>query len=146
MKNLLKKLYHSDFVLKIYARITNFFSSNSLRIIFGGGVNATALLRKLKMKNKGKNNFTQIGVRCRIINCNVQFYGNNNKIIIDNDCYLKNVTFWVEDNNNIVHVKKHTYICGKTELACIEGSAIEIGEDCLFSSNIVFRKIGRAHV
>lgn len=135
---MLKKLYHNDFVLKIYARITNFLFGNSLKIIFGGG-HSTTLLRKFKMKNKGKNNFTQIGDRCRIINCNAQFYGNNNKIIIDDGCYLKNVAFWFEDDNNTIHIKKHTKICGKTDLACIEGSVIEIGEDCLFSSNIAFR-------
>ncbi len=27
----------------------------------------------------------------------------------------------------------------KTRLACIEGTSIEIGEDCMFSANIVFR-------
>lgn len=37
MKNFLKKLYYNNFVLKIYAKITNFFSFNSLKILYGGG-------------------------------------------------------------------------------------------------------------
>lgn len=132
-------MYHKNFVLRTYAKITNFFSRNSWKIIFGGGVHSTAILRKFRMTNNGKGNYIEVGDRCRVVKCNVRFYGNNNRVVIDDNCYLNNVTFWIEDDNNVIYIKKRTNICGKTELACIEGTEIEIGEDCLFSSNIIFR-------
>lgn len=45
----------------------------------------------------------------------------------------------IEDNNNEIIIGKNTSISGKTHLACIEGSKIIIGEDCMFSSDITFR-------
>lgn len=110
-----------------------------LRLFSGGGVHSTAILRKVRVANRGKDNHIEIGDRCQLVKCNMRFYGNNNRVVIDDNCYLNNVTFWVEDDNNVIHIKKRTSICGKTDLACIEGTEIEIGEDCLFSSNIIFR-------
>lgn len=81
----------------------------------------------------------KIGGRCRLINCDIRFYGSNNKIIIDDNCHLTDVTFWIENDNNIIHIKENTNLSGKTQLACMEGTSIEIGKNCLFSSNIKFR-------
>ena len=138
MKKLLRKLYDNSCILKIYAKIHNIFSGNSAKILWGG-VHSTALLGKCKYIGKGINNSITINERARLINCKFIFYGNNNKVVIDKKCYLKDVVFWIEDDNNFIKIDEGTYICGKTELACIEGTKIEIGRDCLFSSNIVFR-------
>lgn len=45
----------------------------------------------------------------------------------------------IEDDNGSIILKRHVTVCGQTELAVIEGTKITIGEDCLFSGNIMFR-------
>ena len=47
--------------------------------------------------------------------------------------------FWIEDDNNAIIIGKHTNLTGKCQLACIEGCRIEIGDECLLSSDIVIR-------
>lgn len=47
--------------------------------------------------------------------------------------------FWIEDDGNEITIGENTSIYGNTHLACIEGTKITIGNNCLFSSEIVFR-------
>lgn len=47
--------------------------------------------------------------------------------------------FWLEDDNNSIEIGEHTSLCGKIQLATIEGTKIIIGKDCLFSSEIDIR-------
>ena len=65
--------------------------------------------------------------------------GSNNQIIIGDNCIFNNLSIWIEDNENVVKIGQNTRIHGTTGLACIEGTTIDIGEDCMFSSNINFR-------
>ena len=60
-------------------------------------------------------------------------------IEIGTGCNLHNTTFWIEDNNNRIVIGNQTTVHGMTQLACIEGTTICIGNDCMFSSNIRFR-------
>ena len=63
----------------------------------------------------------------------------NNKVIIGSHCFLNKADIHIEDSTGMLSIGKNTAICGNTHLACIEGKTIEIGEDCLFSSDIVVR-------
>lgn len=52
---------------------------------------------------------------------------------------MKGGEFWIEDDNNELIIGANTTIQANTHLACIEGYKIVIGEDCMFSSEIVVR-------
>lgn len=52
---------------------------------------------------------------------------------------IEKVELWIEDNHNRIAIGKRTSLCGKAHLACIEGCTITIGDNCLFSSDVVFR-------
>lgn len=86
-----------------------------------------------------RNNKIIIGDFCRLINCSIKIYGNNIIIRIEDNCYLKNVEFYIEDDFNKIVIGEHTSIHGKTHLAAIESTKIEIGKDCMFSNDIHFR-------
>lgn len=123
---------------KIYifaVKILNFFGGNS-RI---RSKHPSVLLKHTKVIDKGSGNTVIINKKSILKNCCFKFYGSNNCVTIGENCILSNLTVWFEDENNSVKIGNNTTIHGTTGLACIEGSRIDIGEDCMFSSNIGFR-------
>jgi acetyltransferase-like isoleucine patch superfamily enzyme len=80
-----------------------------------------------------------ISPNARVENYSVKIYGNNNKIMIGENCQMKDGELWMEDDNNEIIIGAHTTIQQNTQLAAIEGCKIVIGEDCMFSSDIVVR-------
>lgn len=54
---------------------------NGLKIKIEG-----VFLKKCKIINHGSNNTLNIGIGCRLSYCRIQFFGDNNHIIIENDC------------------------------------------------------------
>ncbi|MEG2871366.1 MAG: hypothetical protein RR875_07440, partial [Clostridium sp.] len=72
-------------------------------------------------------------------NCLIYIVGNNNTIEIGENTHITNGELWIEDDNNKIIIGSNTSLCGKIHLACIEGCTIAIGDNCLFSSDIVFR-------
>lgn len=81
----------------------------------------------------------KFGMNSFFRNCVFYIYGDNNIVSIGQDSYAKNAEFYVEDSNNSIMIGNKTSLCGKVHLAAIEGTKIEIGDECLFSSEIVFR-------
>lgn len=73
------------------------------------------------------------------MNLHLEIHGSNHKVIIDGGVGAKDLTIYCADKNCLVHVKEDTQISGKTELAVMEGTRIEVGRDCLFSANITLR-------
>lgn len=65
--------------------------------------------------------------------------GNSNSISTEAGCTLAQVTITCEDDNNVVEVRERTEFAGVASLAAIEGTRIEIGRNCLFSSDIHVR-------
>ena len=98
-----------------------------------------AFLRKTRIKINKDNNSILIMTGSFLYNCSIAIYGKNNKVIIGKECRLKDVQFHIEDDNNFIFIGNYTTIAGHTHLACIEGTKITIGEDCMFSKDIVFR-------
>lgn len=74
-----------------------------------------------------------------IKNCRFFIRGNGNTILIGNGSSAFNGEFWIEDDNNIISIGEKSVLTGKIQLACIEGRTIEIGNNCLFSSEVVLR-------
>lgn len=97
------------------------------------------LVKKCNINIKGQNNKILIRDHCLINKCNINIVGNNNTILVDQRVSAVKCEIHIEDNDNLASIGKGTHICGQTHLACIEGSKILIGENCLFSSEITFR-------
>ena len=127
-------------IARMAINLSNIFGGNSVALtnkVCGGG--ALVRLKRTKLLDSGKGNRIVIGRNSSLTNCAFSFFGNQNMIVIGENCNLNNVTFWIEDHNNTITIQSNTSIYGQTELACMEGTRINIGEDCMFSSRITFR-------
>ena len=97
------------------------------------------LLRNSNIYVKGSNNRIEVGKFSGIGTLNIHIQGNNNSIVLEDDIYCGDATLWIEDDNNCIYVKNKTAFTGRIQLCAIEGTKIEIGEECLFSSDIDIR-------
>ena len=83
------------------------------------------------------NNIIQIG-NSKFFNCSFLIHGSNNKLVVGDGCLFNNVEFYLAEGSSII-IKENTRIFGPTHLASCEAKTIEIGEDCLVSSNVNIR-------
>lgn len=135
MKNLIKK---NKFIVKILMGVCRIFRYNKFKIKGKNTVKIEGIQKRGNVYIKGKNNSLVIkNPKCNE-NITCLIYGNNNKIIIEDGCILKNLYICIEEDNNEIIIKRDTMICGKTEMFCLEGSKIIIGESCMFSTNVYF--------
>lgn len=100
---------------------------------------AKGLLRRCKITFYGKNNTVEIRNGALLKNCTFNVSGNNNRIVFGEKTYAYFADLCTEDENNCITIGDRTSLCGKIHLAAIEGTTISVGENCLFSSEIVFR-------
>ena len=98
-----------------------------------------ALLRRVRIHFSGSGNRVVVGDFSILTDVELYISGNNNTIVIGPWCHVNRATICTEDNGNTISLGAHTRIMGQTELAAIEGTAVTIGEDCLFSSGICVR-------
>lgn len=120
-------------------RLINIFPFNNLFRIKGTKIkNHGKILYRCKFVSHGNNTivFHRGGV---IRNTVFHIKGNNNVIEIGEGTCINQGDIWIEDDNNKIIIGDNTNLCGKIHLACTEGSKIRIGNNCLFSSEIVFR-------
>ena len=96
-------------------------------------------MQHCKIAFRGKNNTVEIQDNSVLRNCTINVSGNNNRIVFCEKTFAKFAVLCTEDDNNSIIIGKGTNLCGQIHLATIEGTNIVIGEDCLFSSGIVFR-------
>ena len=97
------------------------------------------LLYGCKVKNKGNGNTIILSEGSVLKNCIISFCGNNNTIIIGKNASIVNSVFCFENDQNRILIGDDSKVCGRNEFACIEGTEIIIGSNCLFSGNIYFR-------
>lgn len=137
--NILRFIRNHAKIMYILSSIYNFFCLNRIsglhksRIMFKG-----TFLKKTKIINRGKNNIILIEEGSRLSDCTIRILGDNNIILINNDCDLKFLDIWCE-NGSEIKIGNNTHITGYTHLAATEGKRIEIGAQCLFSSEIIVR-------
>ena len=62
--------------------------------------------------------------------------GDNNKIFIGNNCCIKNLDIDMKNNNSIIKIGAKTTI-ERARITSFEPYKIEIGKDCMFSSDII---------
>jgi len=118
----------------------NYFSGNSIKGKRSNYINNKGCrFKNLKINIIGKSNTINFGKNSYVQNCNINVYGDHNTICIGENVITNTCNFWCEDANNLITIGANTTINGKTDLACIEGTSIKIGEDCMFSSEIAIR-------
>lgn len=135
IRKIKKWLWSHEMLYVIVVQIINLFGFNS-RIT---GCHSTVLLNHTRVIDKGNGNTIVVGRKSVIKHSTIRFLGSNNQVIIGDNCHINNLSVWIEDDSNIVRIGKQTRIHGATNLSCIEGCKIDIGEDCMFSNNINFR-------
>lgn len=100
---------------------------------------AKSFMKKCKITIIGNNNYVELGEMTYFHNTKITIYGNNNKVCVGNKVYASQGDFYIENDDNSLTIQEKTIFAGNVHLALTEGKKIEIGKDCLFSSNIVFR-------
>lgn len=140
MNHILKSFIksHPNILSSIYYNLMN----NRVKGLKGNKFQReNVFLRGLRLTFNGKNNIVQLGgVKVSALtNCHISINGSNNKVVIEDGVGAIDLTIYCADENCKVHVMEDTQISGKTELAVMEGTKIEVGKDCLFSANITLR-------
>lgn len=121
---------------KIYNRL---FGNNKINISnYNNVLFELTVIKNIEINIIGKNNVINVGNLTRLESCNIYIKGNNNRIFIGENASLNETELHIEDDNNEIIIGNKTTIQGKTHLAAIEGTIINIGEDCMFSSYIHF--------
>lgn len=140
-KDKIKKMIVSNAsFFRVLFRIYNFLNiRNKLHARNNKLSYGVSIFSGMKIVNHGKNNEIIIGDFVRVKNSKIVIRGNNNKIIIGDYTLLNQIELYMEDDNNEISIGKHTSLCGKADLATIEGTKIIIGDNCLFSSGLHFR-------
>lgn len=97
-----------------------------------------AQLKNVRIHIYGEENQIIIHNFARLFNTSITVNGNGNTVEIGEFCAFNQTELHIEDDGNTIRVGDYTTIHGKTHLAAIEGTKIEIGNDCMFSSDIHF--------
>lgn len=118
------------FLMTVYCKI-KFGKENSLL--------NTGTLWRSDIVCDGKGNSIIIRKAAMLTNCRFIIRGNNNLIEIGEGVRAISAEFYIEDDNNKITIGERTQLSGSAQLSCIEGTVIDVGKDCLFSSQIVFR-------
>lgn len=108
--------------------------------------------RKIKIINNGTgkiNKYIINGEQCTISighgtslnHLFVRINDLNNTIIIDENCVIgPKCSFWLEGDNNTIHIGSNTTFTKSIHLCVQENDmSIMIGNDCMFSNNIIIR-------
>ena len=144
MYRLKKYIREHEAIMQMLSWVYRIFSLNRIKGRNGLKLQwAGTFCKRFKIVNHGKNNVIIIGKGCRFRDCSIEIYGDDNCIIIANDCVGHELEIWASDGSQ-VEIKEHSHFAGKSHLAATEGKKITIGERCLFASEIVFRN-GDSH-
>lgn len=129
---------HSGILSNIYYCLMNNWVSGAHGNTFK---HHNTFIKGMRLSFYGKGNSVVIGGEkpASLSNCHIAIHGNNNRVIIEGGVGAKDLTIYCADQGCLVQVNEDTQISGKTELAVMEGTKIEVGKDCLFSANITLR-------
>ncbi|MBR6601892.1 MAG: acyltransferase [Bacteroidaceae bacterium] len=83
---------------------------------------------------RGNNN--SIICKSKLGGVKITVFGNDHKLLIEEDCIIKNAHFWFEDQDNRIIIKSKTTIEEAHLAACETCTEIVIGNDCMLSSDI----------
>lgn len=96
---------------------------------------------KLNKDIKGNNNKIVIGRDSFVQNCQVRIHGNNNKILIGGGTHIGHgCSLWIDGDNIEINIGNNVTMSRDVQLCAQEsGRRITVGEDCMFSNNIIVR-------
>lgn len=120
-------------IFSIYNFVRNGLWKRGLIVQMGS---KEVMLSGIHVRQNGKNNRLYLGAGVKICNCRFIISGNDNYIYIGDNCSLQGTGFYIEDNNNGIILREKTTITGDVDISAIEGTSIEIGSDCMLSSQI----------
>lgn len=142
MKNKLKKyvVRHENILTRLFPTLFTMFGGNTIKkgrrneICISGNY-----LRKTRIIINGTGNTIQFGKNNHLVRCSIIINGNNNTIKLGDRNSTINCEFWVEDDGGSIVFGNSNKILGRTHLAETEGKHIILGDNCLFSTNVIFR-------
>lgn len=97
------------------------------------GTNKLTLIRQLRVHGKG--NVVELHSHLPK-DVKIYIYGNNHRLIIEENVIFKEGVIWFEDNDCEIRIGKGTTIEEAHLAAAENGSRLTIGEDCMFSRGI----------
>lgn len=129
-------------IARIPCALHNSLASLGRRSIRGRGNvvrSPVAILKHVEIVVRGRNNSITVGDLSTLSNCRIVITGDNNVVAIGGSARLQNLRMWLDQDDNRIEIGSRTFVRGNTFLGAIEGTAITIGEDCMFSQDIDFR-------
>jgi len=84
----------------------------------------------------GGGNIVVVEDGAMLTSCVFSMFGRNNRIVIHKNARLNDITFWTEDDNNLIEIGCGSSMEGQSQLAACEGTSIIIGDDCMFSHQV----------
>lgn len=132
LKVLVKKVLKS----KTCKAIANSRIFNKYKISKYNHVMLSGTLRHCSIFISGRNNTVNISEGTVLRNCTIKIFGDDNNINIGKNVSADSLNLWIEDKKNGIEIGDGTTVNGRTHIACIEGTSITIGSDCMFSSDI----------
>lgn len=90
-------------------------------------------VKKLDVDNRGNSNKVLLDGGSLYGKCNILIQGNNNIVIVKDECQLANLCITIRGNNCKVEIGASTSSNG-THIYCIgNGHLVKIGKDCMFA-------------
>lgn len=97
------------------------------------------LINGLKIYSHGRDNRIELGDFVQIRNSTIIIEGSHNRVCLADFSVLNQVELCMMDDHNEFVVGEHSGLCGKAELAAVEGTKIVIGDRCMLSGQLHFR-------
>lgn len=128
---------------RIYLALRNLAYKNRRQVGSGNQMllprTAERLMKKTTIRLKGRNNQLLIGEGCNITNCDIRLYGDDNLIEIGPNVRFKSGRiFLLEGRGQHIRIGADTTV-EKAFLYIDESANIDIGCDCMLSTEIVIR-------
>ena len=144
MFNKFKCYIHSNrypVLVRKIIHLYNFFQRNNFnKVAAGNNISiGSSILKKCCFRITGVGNEVIVLDFNSLIDCRIIIRGNNNKVYIGNNNRLNETELWIEDDGNRISIGDENVVAGSVQIAVIEGTSVDIGNDCLFSKDISLR-------
>lgn len=135
IKNRVKKIVYGN------ARLEKCYSNFMRKRHMGGCLVNNQGYGRYSCDVIGENNQIIIGKDTFLKDTIFRIRGNENQIIIDDDCTIgAKCSFWIEGTNSIIHIGRQSTFTHTVHFCAQEDNiSINVGMDCMFSNNIVVR-------
>ena len=102
-------------------------------------MNSKAIFFRCKIKCTNGSNKITIGEGTYLKKSTILIMGKNNEVRIGKNVRANGLLIWIEDDGNFVDIQDNVIFVNNDRIACMEGTKVYLGNDCLLSSDIVIR-------